>query len=117
MLAGVRPIIRCASDPTAYPSPRSASTATTDGSDTMMPRPRSKTSVLAVPRSTARSRCPKLPTLEDPAHSPQPLRGPPQAVAVTQPGERLAGRHRVVRQRLERQQALSQIVDPDRRHL
>src|SRR4051794_3159600 len=26
-----------------------------------MPRPRSKTSVLAVPRSTARSRCPKAP--------------------------------------------------------
>ena len=41
MLAGVRPIIRRASVPTAWTVPDSASTATTDGSETTIPRPRS----------------------------------------------------------------------------
>ena len=38
--AGVRPIIRCASAPTACTSPVRSSIATTDGSDSTMPRPR-----------------------------------------------------------------------------
>ena len=38
--AGVRPIIRCASEPTAWTSPVRWSIATTDGSDSTIPRPR-----------------------------------------------------------------------------
>ena len=38
--AGVRPIMRCASSPTACTSSVCVSTATTDGSDTRMPSPR-----------------------------------------------------------------------------
>src|SRR5215217_2117952 len=56
--AGVRPIIRRASAPTAYTRPVSSEIATTDGSKSTIPRPRMKTSVLAVPRSTAMSRPP-----------------------------------------------------------
>jgi len=37
--AGVRPIIRSASEPTACTSPVSTSDATTEGSETTMPRP------------------------------------------------------------------------------
>ena len=40
MLAGVRPIIICASEPTAWTSPVRSSMATTDGSDRTIPRPR-----------------------------------------------------------------------------
>ncbi len=40
MLLGVRPIIRLASAPTASGRPSFTSTATTDGSFRMMPRPR-----------------------------------------------------------------------------
>ena len=40
MLAGVRPIISCASAPTACTSPVRSSIATTDGSESTMPRPR-----------------------------------------------------------------------------
>src|SRR5919204_4646701 len=54
--AGVRPIIRRASSPTAWTSPVRSSTATTDGSKTTIPSPRTKTSEFAVPRSTASSR-------------------------------------------------------------
>ena len=39
MVAGVRPIIRSASEPTAWTRPVSTSEATTDGSDTTIPRP------------------------------------------------------------------------------
>ena len=56
--AGVRPIICWASSPTAWMAPVPVSTATTEGSDTMIPSPRRKTSVLAVPRSIAMSRPP-----------------------------------------------------------
>jgi hypothetical protein len=56
MWAGVRPIIRLASVPTARTRPSLTDTATTDGSFNTMPRPRTYTSVLAVPRSTAMSR-------------------------------------------------------------
>ena len=54
--AGVRPIMRCASAPTATTSPVRSSIATTDGSESTMPRPCTWTTVLAVPRSTAMSR-------------------------------------------------------------
>ena len=54
----MRPIMRCASSPTACTSSVRVSTATTDGSDTRMPSPRTYTSVLAVPRSIAMSRPP-----------------------------------------------------------
>ena len=54
--AGVRPIIRCASAPPATTSPVRSSIATTDGSESTMPRPCTWTTVLAVPRSTAMSR-------------------------------------------------------------
>ncbi len=40
IVAGVRPIIRCASAPTACTSPVRWSIATTDGSDNTIPRPR-----------------------------------------------------------------------------
>ena len=40
MCAGVRPIIRRASAPTAYTSPVRSSIATTDGSNVTTPRPR-----------------------------------------------------------------------------
>src|SRR5215213_10843890 len=106
--------MRCASAPTAYTSPRSESTATTEGSETMMPRPRSKTSVLAVPRSTARSRCPKGVTL---ARAPQAVRRPAQAVAIAEARQGLAGGHGVVRQRLEGEQPLAQVIDADGGHL
>src|SRR4051794_12452932 len=53
--AGVRPIICCASWPTACTSPVRWSIATTDGSDITIPRPRTKMTVLAVPRSMATS--------------------------------------------------------------
>src|SRR5271166_1471007 len=56
MWLGVRPIIRLASIPTARGRPSLTLTATTDGSFKMMPRPRTKTRVFAVPRSTAMSR-------------------------------------------------------------
>src|SRR4051794_40323828 len=56
IVAGVRPIIRLASAPTAWISPDSESRAITDGSDRTIPRPRTNTSVFAVPRSTATSR-------------------------------------------------------------
>ena len=59
MVPGVRPSIRLASRPTACTSPLRASIATTDGSDSTMPRPRTYTSVFAVPRSTAMSRPPR----------------------------------------------------------
>src|SRR5580658_4412942 len=56
MWLGVRPIMRLASAPTARGRPSLTFTATTDGSLRMMPRPRTYTSVFAVPRSTAMSR-------------------------------------------------------------
>src|ERR1700742_1400056 len=56
MLPGVRPIIRLASMPTATIWPLLVLRATTDGSLSTIPRPRTYTSVLAVPRSTAMSR-------------------------------------------------------------
>ncbi len=56
MWAGVRPIMRLASTPTANGRPSRTLTATTDGSLSTMPRPRTYTTVLAVPRSTAMSR-------------------------------------------------------------
>src|SRR6185312_12150830 len=59
--AGVRPIIRCASAPTATTSPVRSSMATTDGSESTMPRPWTWTTVLAVPRSTAMSRADRSP--------------------------------------------------------
>jgi len=58
MLPGVRPSISFASLPTASTrlGPLElACTATTDGSLATMPRPRTKVSVVAVPRSIARS--------------------------------------------------------------
>ena len=61
MWAGVRPIIRLASAPTATGRPSLVLTATTDGSLSTMPSPRTYTRVLAVPRSTAMSR----PTIDD----------------------------------------------------
>src|SRR5437764_1294117 len=51
MSAGVRPSIRLASVPTLSTWPVRLLTATTDGSLRTMPRPRTCTSVLAVPRS------------------------------------------------------------------
>ena len=59
MVPGVRPSIRLASMPTAWTSPVRESIATTLGSESTIPRPRTYTSVLAVPRSTAMSRPPK----------------------------------------------------------
>src|SRR5687767_4288434 len=56
MWLGVRPIIRLASRPTASGRPSLTLTATTEGSLRTMPRPRTYTRVLAVPRSTAMSR-------------------------------------------------------------
>ena len=56
MLPGVLPTIRLASSPTAKTSLLSASIATTDGSCTTTPRPFTKTSVLAVPKSIPMSR-------------------------------------------------------------
>ena len=56
MLAGVRPTIRFASAPTARTRLVFASIATTDGSLMTMPRSRTWTSVLAVPRSIPMSR-------------------------------------------------------------
>ena len=56
MWLGVRPIIRLASMPTASGRSSLMLTATTDGSLSTMPRPRTYTRVLAVPRSTAMSR-------------------------------------------------------------
>ena len=61
IVAGVRPIMRFASSPTACTSPVAESIATTDGSDTTMPWPRTNTSVFAVPRSIAMSRVPTSP--------------------------------------------------------
>src|SRR6266480_4379047 len=61
---GVRPSIRFASTPTACTSPVLESTATTEGSESTIPRPRTYTSVFAVPRSTAMSRPPK-PVIEE----------------------------------------------------
>ena len=55
MLPGVRPSIRLASMPTASTRFVSRSTATTEGSMSTIPRPRTDTSVFAVPRSTAMS--------------------------------------------------------------
>src|SRR5438552_15869194 len=51
--------MRLASLPTAWTAPVFVSIATTDGSDSTIPRPRTYTSVFAVPRSTAMSRPPK----------------------------------------------------------
>ena len=59
---GVRPSMRFASTPTACTSPVRWSMATTDGSLSTMPRPRTYTSVFAVPRSTAISRPPMPPS-------------------------------------------------------
>ncbi len=56
MWLGVRPIMRLASAPTASGRPSFTLTATTDGSLSTMPRPRTYTRVFAVPRSTAMSR-------------------------------------------------------------
>src|SRR5580698_9161237 len=56
MLPGVRPIIRLASTPTATIAPVFVFSATTEGSLSTMPRPRTYTRVFAVPRSTAMSR-------------------------------------------------------------
>ncbi len=58
IVAGVRPIIRCASAPTAWTFPVVVSTATTEGSEATIPSSRTKTSVFAVPRSIAMSRPP-----------------------------------------------------------
>ena len=55
IVAGVRPSICRAFSPTAYTWPVCWSIATTDGSNRTMPSPRRKTTVFAVPRSTARS--------------------------------------------------------------
>ena len=55
MLPGVRPSIFLASAPTANTFSVFFSMATTDGSLSTMPRPRTYTSVVAVPRSMARS--------------------------------------------------------------
>src|SRR5574341_873 len=55
MLAGVRPSMSLASLPTATISPLFLLRATMEGSLTTMPRLLAKTSVLAVPRSMARS--------------------------------------------------------------
>src|SRR5579864_225739 len=55
MLPGVRPSISFASLPTASTSPVFLLMATMEGSFTTMPLPRAYTSVLAVPRSMARS--------------------------------------------------------------
>src|SRR5439155_12858310 len=55
IVAGVRPIIRFASSPTARTRPLSVCWATTEGSETVIPCPRTYTSVFAVPRSIARS--------------------------------------------------------------
>ena len=55
MLPGVRPSISLASLPTASTSPVFLLMATMEGSLTTMPLPAAKTSVLAVPRSMARS--------------------------------------------------------------
>src|SRR2546423_4994643 len=63
IVPGVRPSIRFASTPTACTSPVRWSIATTDGSERTIPRPRTYTSVFAVPRSTAMSRPPKPPRL------------------------------------------------------
>src|SRR4051794_14464322 len=51
--------MRFASIPTAWTSCVRASIATTEGSESTIPRPRTYTSVFAVPRSTAISRPPK----------------------------------------------------------
>src|SRR3954462_5951311 len=59
IVPGVRPSMRLASMPTAWTSSVRESIATTDGSDSTIPRPRTYTSVFAVPRSTAMSRPPK----------------------------------------------------------
>src|SRR5947207_14039979 len=56
MLPGVRPIIRLASTPTATIWPLLVLSATTEGSFSTIPRPRTYTRVFAVPRSTAMSR-------------------------------------------------------------
>src|SRR6266536_2152575 len=63
IVPGVRPSIRFASTPTACTSPVRWSMATTEGSESTIPRPRTYTSVFAVPRSTAISRPPKPPRL------------------------------------------------------
>ena len=55
MLPGVRPSISLASLPTASTSLVTRFTAMMDGSFTMMPLPAAYTSVLAVPKSMARS--------------------------------------------------------------
>src|SRR6202158_6528570 len=55
MFPGVRPSISFASLPTASTSPVFLLMATMEGSFTTMPLPRAYTSVLAVPRSMARS--------------------------------------------------------------
>ena len=55
MLPGVRPSISLASVPTASTRLVILLTTTIEGSRTTMPLPRAKTSVLAVPRSMARS--------------------------------------------------------------
>ena len=58
IVPGVRPSMRLASIPTACTSDVRESIATTDGSESTIPRPRTYTSVFAVPRSTAMSRPP-----------------------------------------------------------
>jgi hypothetical protein len=61
--AGVRPIIRWASPPTATTSSVRSSIATTDGSESTIPRPWTYTTVLAVPRSMAMSRTARSATI------------------------------------------------------
>src|SRR5579862_7373988 len=61
-LPGVRPSMSLASRPTATTSPLVLLMATMEGSLTTMPLPLAKTSVLAVPRSMARSDDNKLKT-------------------------------------------------------
>src|SRR6201987_2755260 len=67
IVPGVRPSIRLASTPTAWTSPVRWSIATTDGSERTMRRPRTYTTVLAVPRSPPLARPPKaLPEAKTP---------------------------------------------------
>src|SRR5436309_9357490 len=85
IVPGVRPSMRLASMPTAWTSAVRASIATTDGSDSTIPRPRTYTSVFAVPRSTAMSRPPK-PVSEEkrPMSAPESSYGFP--TFLTKPG-------------------------------
>src|SRR2546423_12324464 len=100
IVPGVRPSMRLASIPTAWTSDVLASIATTDGSDSTIPRPRTYTSVFAVPRSTAMSRPPKpvryekKPIYRNKPRVEKPGEGPAHAVArdfLLRPEGTLAG--------------------------